>query len=59
MPKIFHPDGIRLDEKLQEAIGTKGDFRVYDKMMHDWITLPVPEARQVIHEIAAWYLKEN
>lgn len=57
--EIFYPDSIRLYEQLQTATGARVDFRVYEKMMHDWIVLPVPEARKVIHEIAAWYLKGN
>jgi epsilon-lactone hydrolase len=57
--EICYPDCLRLHEKLEEAVGNDVDFRVYEKMMHDWIMLPIPEARRAIHEIAAWYLREK
>ena len=47
---IFLPDCRKL--RVQAAAeGVKLNYREYDGMVHDWMLGPLPEAKQVLHEI--------
>lgn len=47
---ILFPDAQKLHEKLT-AVGNNCELKIYDKMLHDFVIFPIPEANQVTEEI--------
>lgn len=47
---VFLPDCRKLRERAA-AEGVTIDYREYDRMVHDWMLGPLPEAKQVFREI--------
>jgi acetyl esterase/lipase len=47
---VFLPDCRKLRERAA-AEGVTIDYREYDRMVHDWMLGPLPEAKQVLREI--------
>ena len=47
---LLFPDVQKLNEKLTAA-GNKCELKIYDKMLHDFVIFPIPEAKQVTEEI--------
>ena len=47
---LLFPDAQKLHEKLTAA-GNKCELKIYDKMLHDFVIFPIPEAKQVTEEI--------
>jgi acetyl esterase/lipase len=50
--ELFLPDCMALHEKMARAERTIVELVVGQKMMHDWIMLPIPEARRTLDAIA-------
>jgi acetyl esterase/lipase len=50
--ELLYPDGVKLFEKMSNATGTTAQINVQPEMMHDWIVLPIPEAKETLDEIA-------
>jgi monoterpene epsilon-lactone hydrolase len=53
--ELFYPDCLLLNEKLNSAQGSSSTISVKNRMIHDWIVLPVREAKETISDIAAFY----
>jgi len=47
---LLFPDVQKLHEKLK-TLSNQHVLRVYDKMLHDFVIFPIPEAKQAIEEI--------
>ncbi len=47
--ELFYPDCIKL-KSLAEKAGSSFRFFEYEKMQHDWILFPIPEAHRAIDE---------
>ena len=54
--ELFYPDCKLLAENAKTAEGTDIEFRVREKMVHDWAILPIRERDETIAEIAAFLL---
>ncbi|HYE67467.1 MAG TPA: alpha/beta hydrolase [Anaerovoracaceae bacterium] len=55
--ELFYPDLKQLQGELEAAGGTRLDTYIGEKMVHDWIVLPIPEAKIAVNLIAHWLLK--
>ncbi len=50
---LLHADAWQLrDKALAENVPLT--YRSYDKMFHVWMAAPIPEARKVLDEVAAF-----
>jgi len=56
--ELFYPDCILLQGMVKSAEGSSIDLSIKDKMIHDWIVLPIDEQDETIHEIAAFLLED-
>ncbi len=54
--ELFYPDCILLKNKVEFVEGTKIDLVIKDKMIHDWVVLPIKERNETIAEIAEFYM---
>lgn len=52
--EMLYPDAVLLHEKLNAANGTESELKIMPEMMHDWIVLPIPEAKTTMNEIGRW-----
>lgn len=52
--EIFLPDCLQLRDKLTAACGSRVHWTLHPEMLHDWILLPIPEARQTLDAVAAF-----
>ena len=53
--ELFYPDCLLLKSKLAAAPGTTGFLSVKEKMVHDWIVLPIRERKEIVEEIVEFY----
>jgi hypothetical protein len=49
--ELFYPDCKLLKQKLDRTHGSSAKLTVKNKMIHDWIVLPVRERKETIDEI--------
>jgi len=56
--EIFYPDCKLLKEKADNAQGTSCKLIVKDKMIHDWMILPIRERNESLEKMVS-FLKEN
>lgn len=54
--ELFYPDCILLNENAASAEGTAVELSIKEKMIHDWIILPIRESKETIQEIATFFL---
>lgn len=50
---LLHPDALRLRDLATAAPGTTVLLHQAQDMLHDWMLLPIPEAKQVVSRLAA------
>jgi epsilon-lactone hydrolase len=50
---VLTPDARRFKD-LAEGAGVDLDYREYAGLIHDWVVMPVAEAREVVAETVAW-----
>ncbi|GAA3300272.1 alpha/beta hydrolase [Dactylosporangium vinaceum] len=50
---LLHPDALRFRDLAAAAPGTTVLLHQAQDMVHDWMLLPIPEARQVVSRLAA------
>ncbi len=53
--ELFYPDSMVLKEKLDSASGSTALLTIKEKMIHDWIVLPIRERNETIDEIVEFY----
>lgn len=53
--EVLLADSLRLKKKGEEC-GAKIDLKVYDRMQHVWMLLPVPEAKRALDEMVKFLL---
>lgn len=53
--ELFYPDCMLLKEKIEMTDGTSIDLSINNKMIHDWVILPIPESDETIEEIAHFF----
>ena len=57
--ELFYPDCLLFKQKLDSASGSTAFLSVKEKMIHDWIVLPIKERDNTIDEMVDFYnLKE-
>lgn len=56
--ELFYPDCLLLKWKLDRAPGSNAFLSIKEKMVHDWIVLPIKERDNTIDEIVDFY-REN
>ena len=57
--ELFHPDCRDLADAFERAEGTEVECVVGERMIHDWILMPVPEAGAAIDRIGAFLAREG
>lgn len=57
--ELFYPDLKQLQNELEAAEGTYPEIYIGPKMLHDWILLPIPEAKITIKKIGHWLLQTD
>jgi acetyl esterase/lipase len=50
--ELLYPDAVLLHNKLNAASGSSASIVVKEKMIHDWIVLPIKERDETIRDIA-------
>ncbi len=55
--EVFLPDCELLNKKLSKSAGSTVEFHIIDKMVHDWVIMPIKEAKQTIMKIVDFYNK--
>jgi len=53
--ELFYPDCLLLKQKIDNATGSTTSLVIKEKLIHDWIVLPIPERRETINEIAEFF----
>lgn len=53
--ELFYPDCILLTEKAAAARNTHVDLSVKERMVHDWVILPVAERDEALNEVAFFF----
>ncbi len=53
--ELFYPDCKLLKEKLDSASGSTALLKLKEKMIHDWIVLPIKERDDTIYEMVDFY----
>lgn len=53
--EVLLSDSLRLKKKGDE-IGARIDLKIYDRMQHVWMLLPIPEAKRALNEIVEFLL---
>lgn len=53
--ELFYPDCILLNNKLNSAEGSSSSISVKEKMIHDWVIMPIKERDETISEVVDFY----
>jgi len=53
--EVLLPDCELLDRVLSNAEGSSVEFHIADRMVHDWVAMPIKEARETILQIGRYY----
>ncbi len=53
--EVLLSDSLRLKQKADES-GAQIELKVYDRMQHVWMLLPIPEAKKALNEIVEFLL---
>ncbi len=53
--ELFYPDCQLLKQKLDLATGSSATLTIKEKMIHDWIVLPIKERKETIDEIVEFF----
>jgi monoterpene epsilon-lactone hydrolase len=53
--ELFYPDCLLLKRKLDSASGSTAFLSIKEKMIHDWIVLPIKERDDTIYEVVNFY----
>jgi acetyl esterase/lipase len=53
--ELFYPDCILLREKAATSSNTSVDISAKDRMVHDWVNLPIKERNEALKEAALFF----
>lgn len=53
--ELFYHDCKRLCAKMDDAVGTSAELVTEDYMIHDWILAPIPEQKEALRRMGAFF----
>lgn len=54
--EVFYPDNNSFYKKLTQASGTKVTRYIGQKMLHDWILMPIPERKETLNKMVEFFM---